>query len=135
MKNKILIILIFTLLLISIIFGIYYTKSKEIQIYEIPEQNVKYEGFEFGNVVDDGKQAIILKFQSDYDIVKIELVGVVIDITGQTIHTFDGVMQFGNTPTKNPSCAVVVDEELIYRVSYVSFTKVMAYTNEEIPTK
>lgn len=134
MRSKGLIVAILILGIFVLIFCLVYPKSIEQSIYEIPEQNVKYNGFEFGNVVDEGKQAVILKFESDYNVVKMEIAGVVLDTNGQTLHTFDTEIGFDQTPTKNPRQALRIDKELIYRVGTVSFTKILAYTNEEIPS-
>ena len=40
-------------------------------------------------------------------------------------------MNFG-TPSKNPELAIRVDKDLISKVKSVSFTKIKAYTTEEI---
>lgn len=108
-----------------------FSQRKEQLLYEIPEQNIEYQGFEFGNVIDDGKRAIFFKFNSDYTVVQMEIAGVVIATNGDTLYEFDFSTNFSNVPT-NPRPAIRLDKDLIIRVSYISFTKILAYTSEDI---
>lgn len=131
MKKKFLIFPILTFCLVIMSVGCSFTKSKEEPIYEIPTESIKYNGIEFGNVIDEGKRAVFMKFESDYAVVKMEIAGVAIATNGDTLYEFDFSTNFGNNPT-NPRPAIRLDKDLITRVSYISFTKILAYTNEVI---
>lgn len=104
-------------------------KSNEPNV--IPEQNVKYTHFQFGNVIDEGKRAVYLNFDSDYSVSKLEIAGTFKDSKGKVVHSFDTKMSFG-TASENPKMIVMVDKDLISRISSVSFTKIKAYTTEQI---
>ena len=108
----------------------YETPEKETQ-NEIPEQNINYTYYTFGNVIQDGKQAVFFNFVSDYTITKLEVVGSLLDKDNNVIHSFDTSMNFG-TPSKNSELAIRIDKDLISKVKSVSFTKIKAYTTEEI---
>ena len=108
----------------------YETPEKETQ-NEIPEQNINYTYYTFGNVIQDGKQAVFFNFVSDYTITKLEVAGSLLDKDNNAIHSFDTAMNFG-TPSKNPELAIRIDKDLISKVKSVSFTKIKAYTTEEI---
>ena len=98
---------------------------------EIPEQSITYTNFTFGNVIQDGKQAVFFNFVSDYTITKLEVAGSLLDKDNNAIHSFDNSMNFG-TPSKNPELGIRIDKDLISKVKSVSFTKIKAYTTEEI---
>ncbi|MBO7292340.1 MAG: hypothetical protein J6V07_00215, partial [Clostridia bacterium] len=70
-------------------------------------------------------------FVSDYTVTKMETAGTLLDKNGNIIHSFDTAMTFG-TPSDNPELAIRIDKELIKKVKNVSFTKIKAYTTEEI---
>ena len=98
---------------------------------EIPEQSITYTNFTFGNVIQDGKQAVFFNFASDYTVTELEVVGSLLDKNNNVIHSFNTSMNFG-TPSKNPELAIRIDKDLISKVKSVSFTKIKAYTTEEI---
>ena len=97
---------------------------------EIPEQSITYTNFTFGNVIQDGKQAVFFNFASDYTVTKMEIAGTLLDKDGNVIHSFDESITFG-TSSYNPEFAIRIDKELIKKVTDVSFTKIKAYTTEE----
>lgn len=122
------------LLLLSIVTlcsCVHNSEAEKEKIHIIPEQNIKYTNFEFGNVIQDGKQAVFFAFVSDYAVTKIEVAGTLLDKNGDTVHAFDTAMQFG-TPSKNPEIAIRIESGLIKYVKTVSFAKITAYTNEEV---
>lgn len=131
MKKKLLVVSILTFCLVTMLIGCSFTKSKEEPIYEIPTESVKYSGFEFGNVIDEGKRSVFMKFESDYAVVKMEIAGVILDTNGELLYEFDFTINFSNMPT-NPKPAVRLDKDLINKVGSVSFTKILAYTNKVI---
>ncbi len=132
MNKKSLIVSILTIFCVTIaLVGCSYTTPTEEKTYEIPEQNIKYIGFEFGNVIQDGKRAVFFNFKSDYSVVKIEFAGNLLDVNGETIYSFDTCMNFSQA-RKDPTPTIRIDKDLIYKVSSVSFTKTIAYTNETI---
>ena len=98
---------------------------------EIPEQSITYTNFTFGNVIQDGKQAVFFNFASDYTVTKMEIAGTLLDKDGNVIHSFDESITFG-TSSYNPEFAIRIDEELIKKVMNVSFTKMKAYTTQEL---
>ena len=98
---------------------------------EIPEQSINYTYYTFGNVIQDGKQAVFFNFVSDYTITKLEVAGSLFDKDNNAIYSFDTSMNFG-TPSKNPELSIRIDKDLISKVKSVSFTKIKAYTTEEI---
>ena len=108
-----------------------YEKPQKQTPNEIPEQNIYYTNFTFGNVIQDGKQAVFFNFVSDYTITKLEVAGSLLDKDNNAIHSFDNSMNFG-TPSKNPELGIRIDKDLISKVKSVSFTKIKAYTTEEI---
>ena len=108
----------------------YEMPEKETQ-NEIPEQSINYTYYTFGNVIQDGKQAVFFNFVSDYTITKLEVAGSLLDKDNNSIHSFDTSMNFG-TPSQNPELAIRIDKDLISMVKSVSFTKIKAYTMEEI---
>ena len=101
---------------------------------EIPEQSITYTNFTFGNVIQDGKQAIFLVFVSDYTITKMEIAGTLLDKNGNAIHSFDTSMTLG-IPSYNPKLAIRIEKDLIKNVKSVSFTKIKAYTMEKVDLK
>ena len=107
--------------------------SEKEKINKIPEQSIKYVDLEFGNVIQDDKQAVFLNFASDYTVIKIDVSGNLLDKNGDVVHTFDTAMQFGS-PSKNPEMYIRIEAGLIKYVKSVSFTKIDAYTNEEVET-
>ena len=130
--RKLLSIFILLTLLVSIFSSCEsYKKPQKQTPNEIPEQNIYYTNFTFGNVIQDGKQAVFFNFVSDYTITKLEVAGSLLDKDNNAIHSFDNSMNFG-TPSKNPELAIRIDKDLISKVKSVSFTKIKAYTTEEI---
>lgn len=108
-----------------------YEKPQKQTPNEIPEQSINYTYYTFGNVIQDGKQAVFFNFVSDYTITKLEIVGSLLDKDNNAIHSFDTSTNFG-TPSKNPELTIRIDKDLISKVKSVSFTKIKAYTTEEI---
>jgi len=106
-------------------------KTNEEKLNLIPEGKISYTHFEIGNVIQDGKQAVFFNFSSDYTVNKIEIAGNLLDINGNTIYIFDTKMTFG-TPTKNPEPSTRIEKDLIKQITSVSFTKITAYTAEEV---
>lgn len=99
--------------------------------YKIPEQNIEYTYFTLGNVIQDGKRAVFFNFESNYTITKIEFTGYLLNSNGQAIHSFDSSISLGNG-NKKPEVAIRVDADIVYDISSVSFTKIIAYTTEKI---
>ena len=104
--------------------------NKEL-MNEIPKDNISYINFTFGNVIDEGKQAVFFNFNSDYTVSKIEFAGALLDGDGNVIYSFDTSMNFG-TQSCNPEPVIRIEADLIKSVKSVSFSKVKAYTKEEI---
>ena len=97
----------------------------------VPDNNIKYQSYFFGNVIDEGRQAVFLCFSSDYSIVKIEITGEMLNRTGNSIYDFEECMTF-SSPTKSPRPVVLVDCSLINNIKSVRFTKIVAYTEDEL---
>ena len=100
---------------------------------EIPEQSITYTNFTFGNVIQDGRQAMFLNFVSDYIVTKMEIAGTLSDKTGNVIHSFDASIAFG-TPSYNPEMVIRIEKDLVKDVKSVSFSKIKAYTTQSINT-
>ena len=64
-----------------------YEKPQKQTPNEIPEQSIYYTHFTFGNVIQDGKQAVFFNFVSDYTITKLEVVGSLLDKDNNVIHS------------------------------------------------
>lgn len=131
MKKILLIIVLSALGFFTLFSCSYYEPPKDEKTYEIPEHNIKYTNLEFGNVIQDGKQAVFFDFVSDYTVTKIEIAGNLLDKNGNTIHSFDTSMTLG-TPSYNPEPVIRIEKDLIKNVKSVSFTKIKAYTTEEL---
>ena len=99
--------------------------------YEVPEQSIRYVGFSLGNVIDDEKQAVFFKFESDYTVTKMEIAGTILDGSGNTVHSFDTSMVI-SSPSCNFELPIRIEADLIKRVRSVTFTKIKAYTTEKI---
>ena len=128
--RKLLPIFILLTLLVSIFSSCEsYKKPQKQTPNEIPEQNINYTNFTFGNVIQDGKQAVFFNFASDYTVTKMEIAGTLLDKDGNVIHSFDTSMTFGS-PSNDPELAIRIEKELIKNVKSVSFTKIKAYTTE-----
>lgn len=97
----------------------------------IPQDSISYTSLEFGNVIDEGKQAVFLNFNSAYLVTKIEMEGVLLDKNGNTIYTFDTTMNLGS-PSNKPKVPIRIDANLIKSVKSASFTKIKGYTKEQI---
>ena len=108
--------------------------SKKEPSNAIPEQSIAYTNFTFGNVIQDGKQAIFFNFVSDYTVTKIEIAGTLLDKDENVIHSFETSMTFG-TPSYNPEMPLRIEAGLVKYVKSVSFTKIKAYTMEEVDLK
>lgn len=121
-------LVLLTLFLYSLSSCVY---SKKQTINEIPEQSIAYTNFTFGNVIQDGKQAVFFNFVSDYAVTKMEIAGTLLDKDGNAIHSFDTSMTFG-TPSYNPEPAIRIEKDLIKNVKSVSFKKTKAYTTQNI---
>ncbi len=131
MKKLLSVFILLTLVLSAFSSCDSYEKPEKQTQNEIPEQSINYTNFTFGNVIQDGKQAVFFNFVSDYTVTKMEIAGTLLDKSGNIIHSFDTSMTFG-TPSDNPELAIRIDKELIKNVKNVSFTKIKAYTTEEI---
>lgn len=105
--------------------------SKQEASNEIPEQCITYTNFTFGNVIQDGKQAIFLNFASDYTVTKIEIAGALLDKDENSIHSFETSLTFA-TPSYNPELSVRIEVGLVKYIESVSFTKIKAYTAQSI---
>lgn len=105
--------------------------SKQEASNEIPEQCITYTNFTFGNVIQDGKQAIFLNFASDYTVTKIEIAGALLDKDENSIHSFETSLTFA-TPSYNPELSVRIEVGLVKYIKSVSFTKIKAYTAQSI---
>ena len=64
------------------------------KINVIPQNNISYTHLEFGNVVDEGIQAVFFNFSSDFIVIKLEINGVLLDKSGDTIYSFDSALTF-----------------------------------------
>ena len=105
--------------------------TNEEKINTIPQNNISYTHLEFGNVIDEGKRAVFFNFTSDYIVSKMEIEGILLDRSGNTIYTFEDTISFGS-PSNNPKFPIRIDENLVKNVSSVSFTKMKAYTTQEL---
>lgn len=105
--------------------------SKKETLNEIPEQSITYTNFTFGNVIQDGKQAIFLNFASDYTVDKIEIAGTLLDKEKNEIHFFETSRTF-DTPPYNPELFIRIEAGLVKYIESVSFTKIKAYTTQSI---
>ena len=101
------------------------------KINVIPQNNISYTHLEFGNVVDEGKQAVFFNFSSDFIVIKMEINGVLLDKSGDTIYSFDTALTF-SSPSINPKFPIRIDEKHIKNVNSASFTKIKAYTTQEV---
>ena len=124
--RKLLLIFILLTLVVSIFSS---CGSYEVQ-NKVPEQSINYTYYTFGNVIQDGKQAVFFNFTSDYTITELDVAGCLLNKNNDVIHSFETSMNFG-TPSKNPELPISIDKELIKEVKGVSFTKIKAYTMEE----
>ena len=93
--------------------------------------NISYTHLEFGNAVDEGKQAVFFNFSSDFIVIKMEINGVLLDKSGDTIYSFDTALTF-SSPSINPKFPIRIDANLIKNVNSASFTKIKAYTTQEV---
>lgn len=105
--------------------------SKKEASNAIPEQSITYTNFTFGNVIQDGKQAIFFNFVSDYTVTKIEIAGTLLDKDENVIHSFETSATFG-TPSYNPELHLRIEAGLVKYVKSVSFTEIKAYTTQSI---
>lgn len=105
--------------------------SNKKALNTIPEQSIAYTNFTFGNVIQDGKQAIFFNFVSDYTVTKIEIAGTLLDKDENVIHSFETSTTFG-TPSYNPEMYLRIEAGLVKYVKSVSFTKIKAYTTQSI---
>ena len=101
------------------------------KINVIPQNNISYTHLEFGNVVDEGKQAVFFNFSSDFIVIKMEINGVLLDKSGDTIYSFDTALTF-SSPSINPKFPIRIDANLIKNVNSAAFTKIKAYTTQEV---
>lgn len=99
--------------------------------YQIPSQEITYSHFEIGNVIDQGKQAIFLCFESEYPVSKIQATGSLLDKNGNTIYTFDSSLSF-DTPSNTPDLFIRVEPNIVNNLRSISFTNITAYTKEKI---
>ncbi len=130
MKKLLILIALSVFILFSLISCGVNETPKEI-FREIPVNNISFTGFTTGNVIQDGKQAIFFNFVSDYTVTKIEIEGTLLDKDGKAIHSFDTLMTLSN-PSYNPELAIRIEKDIINNVKSVSFTKITAYTLQNI---
>ncbi len=133
--NKIILLILSFVILFSFAscFNTDFTSGTE-KINTIPQNNITYTHLEFGNVIDEGKQAVFLNFSSDYSVTKMEIAGSLLDKSGNSIYSFDSSINFVN-PSKIPEFPIRIDASLINDVRSVNFTKITAYTTQEINSK
>lgn len=120
-----------TLMLFIFSSCVFNNDSKKETLNEIPEQSITYTNFTYGNVIQDGKQAIFLNFASDYTVDKIEIAGTLLDKEKNGIHIFETSRTF-DTPPYNPELFIRIEAGLVKYVESVSFTKIKAYTTQSI---
>lgn len=131
--KKISLILIISIILMLFVFSSCWSDDdppKETS-NEIPEQSIAYTNFTFGNVIQDGKQAIFLNFASDYTVAKIEVAGTLLDKDKNTMYAFEKSVSF-DTPSYNPELYLRIEAGLVKYIEDVSFTKIKAYTTQSI---
>ena len=97
----------------------------------VPDGNTSFKNYTIGNVIDEGKQAVFFNFVSNYNIKKLEISGHLLDSSGNTIYTFE-TTQALSTPTKKPEVFIRIASDLVKRVRSVTFTKITAYTADDI---
>lgn len=133
MKKIFSVILFVSATLMLFIFSscVFNNDSKKETLNEIPEQSITYTNFTYGNVIQDGKQAIFLNFASDYTVDKIEIAGTLLDKEKNGIHYFETSRTF-DTPPYNPELFIRIEAGLVKYVESVSFTKIKAYTTQSI---
>lgn len=133
MKKIFSVILFVSATLMLFIFSscVFNNDSKKETLNEIPEQSITYTNFTYGNVIQDGKQAIFLNFASDYTVDKIEIAGTLLDKEKNGIHYFETSRTF-DTPSYNPELFIRIEAGLVKYVESVSFTKIKAYTTQSI---
>lgn len=133
MKKIFSVILFVSATLMLFIFSscVFNNDSKKETLNEIPEQSITYTNFTFGNVIQDGKQAIFLNFASDYTVDKIEIAGTLLDKEKNGIHFFETSRTF-DTPPYNLELYIRIEAGLVKYVESVSFTKIKAYTTQSI---
>ncbi len=134
MKKLLSIFILLTLVLYALSSCESYEDPKKQTTNEIPEQSINYTNFTFGNVIQDGKQAIFFNFVSDYTVTQIEVAGALLDIDKNVIHSFETSMTFGS-PSFNPELAIRVESGLIKHVKSASFSKIKAHTTEQVDLK
>ena len=133
MKKIFSVILFVSATLMLFIFSscVFNNDSKKETLNEIPEQSITYTNYTYGNVIQDGKQAIFLNFASDYTVDKIEIAGTLLDKEKNGIHYFETSRTF-DTPPYNPELFIRIEAGLVKYVESVSFTKIKAYTTQSI---
>lgn len=126
-------ILIFNFLLLSFMFltSCVEPKKGEDPIYLIPSEKIVYTGFEFGNVIQDGKQAVFFSFTSPYLVSKIRIIGTFLDFNGNELVDFENAISF-TTPSNQFQAHVRVEKEYIKKIKSVNFIQIEAYTKENI---
>ena len=85
--------------------------SNDEKINIIPQNSISYTHLEFGNVIDEGKQAVFFNFSSDYIVIKMEIDGILLDKNGNTICGFGTTLTF-SPPSKNPEIPIRIDANL-----------------------
>lgn len=131
MKNKLKVILILLISLCILTSCKVNENPKEQNEFIIPKENIKFSHLTFGNVIQDGEQAVFLNFISDYKVTKIEYSGTFLDANKTIVHSFDSSLSFG-TSSKSPSAVVMVESGIIKYIKTASVTKIIAYTDENI---
>lgn len=131
MKKLLSVFILLTLVLSAFSSCESYEKPEKQTQNVIPEQSINYINFTFGNVIQDGKQAVFFNFASDYTVTKMEIAGTLSDKDGNVIHSFETSMTLSN-PTYNPEIHIRIEAGLVKYVDAVSFTKINAYTTQEL---
>ena len=114
-------------LLLVILASLCSCAEAELQTKPIPNQNIEYDHFEVGNVLNDGELAIFFFFESDYKVSEMEIEGDLLDYNGNSIHHFEAKMEL-SPPTNQPSLTIFVDKNLILNIAAVSCKTIKAYT-------
>ena len=122
-------LLLFSFVLLCCCTGCLGSNEKKENI--IPQNNISYTHLEIGNVIDEGMQTVFLNFSSDYVVTRMEIEGALLDENGNSIFVFNKELTIV-TPLKYLGFPIRVDANLIKNIKSASFTKIIAYTTQEI---
>ena len=98
---------------------------------EVSQENIEFTSISRGNVIDGGRIAIFLRFKSDYNLNKIEVVGALVNASGETVVEFEENMNY-SPARKSVEICFMVDADLISKIRTATFTLVKGYTLDEI---